>query len=87
MKTIRSKGSLGTVSVIYRSPARTPAEQRQRAGFRRWFETFDCAAEAWRAEAEQETALYATELAEYRATCPPPALKSYMLATAGQPRP
>lgn len=75
------------MSVIYRSPARTPAEQRQRAGFRRWYETFDCAAEVWRAEAEKVTALYPAEMAEYRAACPPPALKSYMLATAGQPRP
>lgn len=75
------------MSVIYRSPARTPAEQRQRAGFRRWFETFDCAAAAWRAEAEHVTMMYRTEMAEYRATCPPPTLKSYMLATAGQPRP
>ena len=75
------------MSVIYKNPARTPAERRQRAGFRRWFETFDCAAEVWRAEAEQVTALYPAEMAEYRATCPPPTLKSYMLATAGQPRP
>lgn len=75
------------MTVCYTIPARSPAERRQRAGFRRWFETFDCAAEFWRAKAEKETALYATELAEFRLACPPPNLKDYMISTAGQPRP
>ena len=72
--------------VVYRTPPRSEAERRQRAGFRRWFDVFDTAAEAWRAAAEYETCLWPTELAEYRAANPPPNLKTYMLATAGQPR-
>ena len=74
------------MSVRYSVPARTDAERRQRAGFRRWFETFDTAATAWRSLAEYETRLYPAELAEFRAAHPAPQLKSYMLATEGQPR-
>lgn len=75
------------MTVRYRNPARSDAERRQRAGFRRWYEVYDCAAEAWRERAEYETMLYATELAEFKTTNPMPQLKIYMLDTKGQPRP
>lgn len=39
---------------------------------------FDCATEYWRGVAEAVTSGYATELAEYRATNPPPHLADYM---------
>lgn len=72
--------------VVYRTPARSERERRQRAGFRRWFEVYDCAAESWKMIAELETYLWDAELAEYKLTNPPPNLKDYMIATAGQPR-
>ncbi len=46
----------------------------------------ETAATAWRSLAESETRLYPAELAEFRAFHPAPQLKSYMLATAGEPR-
>lgn len=73
--------------IRYRTPARSARHARQRAGFSRWFDVYDCAAEAWRTRAEHETVLYPTELRDFRRDNPPPNLKSYMLATAGQPRP
>ena len=72
--------------IRYKTPPRSDAERRQRAGFSRWFDEFDCAAQAWRELAEYETRLYPAELREHREKRPPPQLKAYMLATAGQPR-
>lgn len=72
--------------IRYQTPARSDAQRRQRAGFARWFEVFDCQATAWRTVAEYETRHFATELAEFKAARPQPQLKAYMLATAGQPR-
>lgn len=78
---------MGVVAlIVYRTPARSEAERRQRAGFARWFEVFDCWATEWRERLERETVLYDTEVAEFRAANPPPQLQTYMLATAGQPR-
>ena len=72
--------------IRYRTPARSDAERRQRAGFARWYEVYDCEAAAWWAAMEYETCMYHTEMEEYRRRNPPPQLKVYMLATAGQPR-
>lgn len=72
--------------VRWRRPAASEAESRMRRGFQRWMEVYWAAAQAWWAHAEYETRLYPTELAEYAALHPRPNLKTYMLATAGQPR-
>jgi hypothetical protein len=72
--------------VRWKTPPRSEAERRQRAGFSRWLETYWASAQVWWKQAEYETMMYATELAQYRYTNPQPNLKDYMLATAGQPR-
>lgn len=41
------------------------------------------ARDAWAAEAERVTLGYATELAEYRSTNPPPTFKAWLIGTAG----
>ena len=49
-------------------------------------ETYWAHAQAWWEHAEQATALYPTELADYRLTHPRPTLKQHMIGTRGLPR-
>lgn len=72
--------------IRYKTPPASDAHRRQRAGFARWFEVFDCQATAWGQVAEYETRHFSSELAEFRQRHPQPTLKAHMLATAGQPR-
>lgn len=67
-------------------PATSDLEAARRVRFARWMDVYWSAAQAWWESAERETALYPTEMADYRRHHPRPTLKAYMIGTRGQAR-
>ena len=67
-------------------PAPSDAEAQRRIRFTRWMEVYWTSAQAWWEHAEQETALYPAEMADYRRRYPRPTLKQHMVQSAGHPR-
>lgn len=61
-------------------------ERSRRRRFQRWMETYWMARQAWVEACEYATALYETEVADYKLTNPPVLFKDYLIDTKGQPR-
>ena len=60
-------------------------ERARRRRFRRFLETYWTARQAWVEACEHETALYQTEVEDYKLQHPPVLFKNYLIETKGQP--
>lgn len=64
----------------------SPAERARRRRFQSFMDGYYTARQAWLSACESATAMYATEVAEYRQGNPPMVFKRYLLDSRGMPR-